>query len=492
MYKKRKSVAKKSSNPEEYQPSGRLRQEYSKSSIINSSKDLKYGSRHFLIKYNTNRFSMSNIQHPIIHSQINTLALPLLPKTNSSATTPSLKSHLIKTSIPSSFINLAPNSSTKSSDTIKNIGSDNEVDQLISTLLPEITLKTIPKADHSNTTPLQETPLEQSLAPNFVADTPLSIVEESTKQNETIEKFKEVVKARVKGYATMTMIGKMAYNPNKKNQDSRLIIKDFNDVKDAYLFAVLDGHGHNGHLVSNYAKKRLPINIEHEILKSIIKNEDNKEDRGPLDIDNEILIESFKKTNEDILLSNIDVTYSGTTLVLVLLVGNSLICANVGDSRAVLGKLNNSQWEAHPISHDHKPDSPREYERIINSNGRVESYVSASGGPLGPKRVWKKNENVPGLAMSRALGDKLASEAGVICIPEIIKENLNREDKVLVLASDGIWEHINNLEAIKIVGEYWEQNNPKAAVEKLVREARSKWKNELVIDDITAIVTFFK
>lgn len=36
---------------------------------------------------------------------------------------------------------------------------------------------------------------------------------------------------------------------------------------------------------------------------------------------------------------------------------------------------------------------------------------------MGPERVWLKNYDVPGLAMSRSFGDQLAASVGVIAIP---------------------------------------------------------------------------
>jgi len=43
----------------------------------------------------------------------------------------------------------------------------------------------------------------------------------------------------------------------------------------------------------------------------------------------------------------------------------------------------------------------------------VESYRDNVGRPVGPMRVWLKNENMPGLAMSRSIGDKVAASVGV-------------------------------------------------------------------------------
>ena len=41
------------------------------------------------------------------------------------------------------------------------------------------------------------------------------------------------------------------------------------------------------------------------------------------------------------------------------------------------------------------------------------SYLDADGKPVGPARVWLKTQNIPGLAMSRSLGDTVAHTVGV-------------------------------------------------------------------------------
>jgi len=57
------------------------------------------------------------------------------------------------------------------------------------------------------------------------------------------------------------------------------------------------------------------------------------------------------------------------------------------------------------LSRDHKPDVPEEAARIKKTGGRVHSYKGPFGESLGPERVWLANEDTPGLAMSRSLGD---------------------------------------------------------------------------------------
>lgn len=68
------------------------------------------------------------------------------------------------------------------------------------------------------------------------------------------------------------------------------------------------------------------------------------------------------------------------------------------------------------LSRDHKPELSDEYDRIIRSGGIVEKYLE-NGMRIGPHRVWVKNEIFPGLAMSRSIGDFVASSVGVTCEP---------------------------------------------------------------------------
>jgi len=68
------------------------------------------------------------------------------------------------------------------------------------------------------------------------------------------------------------------------------------------------------------------------------------------------------------------------------------------------------------LSRDHKPDLKEESQRIVKSGGRVERYTE-NGVKSGPYRVWLKDYEIPGLAMSRSIGDFVAESVGVICDP---------------------------------------------------------------------------
>jgi serine/threonine protein phosphatase PrpC len=68
---------------------------------------------------------------------------------------------------------------------------------------------------------------------------------------------------------------------------------------------------------------------------------------------------------------------------------------------------------------------------------------------------------------------------------------LDKDDKFIIIASDGIWEFISNTEAVEMVVNFWMKNDPEGAVDELVRVAVQRWKKEdEVIDDITCILIF--
>ena len=77
--------------------------------------------------------------------------------------------------------------------------------------------------------------------------------------------------------------------------------------------------------------------------------------------------------------------------------------------------------------------------------------IDENGTFIGPNRVWLKDKNIPGLAMSRSFGDKIGASVGIISEPEIIEYNINQDDLFFILASDGLWEFMDNNEVRYII-----------------------------------------
>jgi serine/threonine protein phosphatase PrpC len=147
-----------------------------------------------------------------------------------------------------------------------------------------------------------------------------------------------------------------------------------------------------------------------------------------------------------------------------------------------------------PISNDHKPDVPKERKRIQMAGGVVEPYKDTTGEAIGPVRIWVSNSQppVPGLAMSRSIGDKMAATIGVIAKPEVTSFYLSENDKFMIIASDGIYEFLSNEHIVNVVSQYWEKGKAEEACDHLVSQAVERWKEEdTVIDDITIVIVFF-
>mmetsp|Transcript_10293 Transcript_10293/g.14772 ORF Transcript_10293/g.14772 Transcript_10293/m.14772 type:complete len:559 (-) Transcript_10293:124-1800(-) len=122
----------------------------------------------------------------------------------------------------------------------------------------------------------------------------------------------------------------------------------------------------------------------------------------------------------------------GSTAITCLVRGNSIMIANVGDSRAVAS----ISGRAVALSVDHKPNLPTERARIQNAGGTVTSM-------MGCHRVMGM------LAMSRALGDVMI-ERYLSVDPDLAEQQLEDRDFV-VMASDGLWDVLSNQEVIHLV-----------------------------------------
>ncbi|KAF8065728.1 NHX8 [Scenedesmus sp. PABB004] len=226
----------------------------------------------------------------------------------------------------------------------------------------------------------------------------------------------------------------------KTNQDNCFAYERFVTHQQA-LFCALDGHGPHGHLVSGFVKQHLP-----GLLVAALTS-------GGQDVPG-ALRSSFLDVDAALARSAVDCEFSGSTCSLVHMQGSKLVCAWVGDSRVVLGRQEGRGrgWAAADLSADHKPTLPEEAARIAASHGRVERLVDEEGQPMGPHRVWLQAAWIPGLAMSRALGDQLAHTVGVSSEPQVAEVSLTPADRLLILASDGVWELMSSQEAVELVG----------------------------------------
>ena len=321
---------------------------------------------------------------------------------------------------------------------------------------------------------------------------PMKIKKEKEKKKSKEEEPHKYVTKIIKDILTYTHVGFNGEEPKENNQDNYFIYKNFMNKKDYIYMSVCDGHGIEGHFVSDFMKEILPYDMS-ENLKLCNLMTENEKEREKI---HQIIKETFILANEKLVYNEeINSLFSGSTCVSVIYTPEKLIVPNIGDSRAVLGRLVNkekNEYKAINLSRDHKPTEKDEAQRIIENDGRIQPFTE-EGEFVGPERVWIKEEEVPGLAMTRSFGDRVAATVGVMSEPEIKEFYFDEGDKFMIIASDGIWEFISSQECVDIIKDYYDKNDLKGCCEYLYQESSKRWlKEEEVIDDTTLILVFFE
>jgi serine/threonine protein phosphatase PrpC len=233
----------------------------------------------------------------------------------------------------------------------------------------------------------------------------------------------------IKKYAASTRPGNDKTGKTKVNQDSMISSININNIKDFNIFGVLDGHGPSGHYISKFAAQFIQnYIINNPEIKNLTKLDSIylklKENNY------QIIKQSFTLIDRQLESQSFESLGSGTTCILVVQVGRNVICANVGDSRAVAVfdediDNNLSQLNVTPLSIDYKLEIPEERNRIIMAGGAVEQAKNSLGIRMGPLRIFTPGKDYPGLAMSRSIGDLEGKKYGIIAEPGIIEFNVN-------------------------------------------------------------------
>ena len=293
--------------------------------------------------------------------------------------------------------------------------------------------------------------------------------------------------------------GKDASGKTKTNQDSFVCKTNINNIQDFNIFGVLDGHGVDGHFVSEFASEFIPSQIiNHPEIKRLSNTEyiykKLKENNS------KIIKSAFLLADKQLNNMEFDVAESGCTCCLIIHIGTHIICANTGDSRAIAvydqaNDMNSKDLDfldVVQLSIDFKPELPEEISRIMLAGGVVEQLKDEDGEGIGPYRVWVKGKDYPGLAMSRSIGDLKGKTIGVIPDPGIYEYDINKSTKYIIVCSDGVWEFLNNEIVMNIGKTYYLENNAVEFCHELVDKALKEWEDrESIVDDITAVVAFF-
>ena len=147
--------------------------------------------------------------------------------------------------------------------------------------------------------------------------------------------------------------------------------------------------------------------VKSYIINQIKTHPQIKNEKDPKKIYSKLISNGFKILAKIYLDSDIQIQHqgfdcsrSGTTCIIIIQLLEHIICANTGDSRAMVvfdEDDNLFKSKIYPLSYDCKPELPNEKLRIEESGGVVEkAYYSddEDGEYSGPYRVWAKGEDL--------------------------------------------------------------------------------------------------
>ncbi|CAM8985590.1 unnamed protein product [Rhodiola kirilowii] len=231
---------------------------------------------------------------------------------------------------------------------------------------------------------------------------------------------------------------------------------DVNIPSPAAFYGVFDGHG--GTDAASFTKKN--------ILNFIVEDS-----QFPTNVEKAVNSAFAEADHAFAGASSLDKT-SGTTALTALILGRTMVIANAGDSRAVLGK----RGRAIELSKDHKPNCTSERQRIERLGGVVnDGYLNGQ------------------LSVARALGDwhlkgPIGSTYPLSAEPELQAIILSEEDEFLILGCDGLWDVMSSQCAVTIVRKgLMAHNDPDKCSRELVEEALKR----NTCDNLTVVVVCF-
>jgi len=279
----------------------------------------------------------------------------------------------------------------------------------------------------------------------------------------------------------------------KINQDCACMLHPFTDPGTA-LWCVYDGHGTEGHTVSQEAMHSMYFELE--------LNENLAADPALA------LEEAFEATQDHLHLMllqdevKVNARDSGACALVAYLQGGDLWVAGAGDCRALLGQRSSVEGSPLPtpvrLSNDHNVEVEEEKARIEGNGGWVMPMRLEEGEEV-PARSYKRKGKPwlgPGLRISRALGDTQAEDDGLILPkPDVVHHVVGPDDLFLILASDGVWEFIDDQLAVNIINYAREKDvDATQACKMLIMQSAIMWrKHEGVYrDDITAYVIYLQ
>jgi len=170
---------------------------------------------------------------------------------------------------------------------------------------------------------------------------------------------------------------------------------------------------------------------------------------------------------------------SGAYVMAVLVTENALISLNVGQGRAVVGRVIGGIWGVYQLVWGIKPELPVFHKRHLGS---------AAFKQLSPARNTLKS------SQSTAILPRLHAKSprrSVHLSPELACISLTSNDRFLILASPGLWEVFSSMEIVRMVQGQW-PDRLESASEIVAAEAERRWRSRgPKVRDVTVLLVQF-
>ncbi|XP_065833467.1 protein phosphatase 1A-like isoform X2 [Oscarella lobularis] len=225
-------------------------------------------------------------------------------------------------------------------------------------------------------------------------------------------------------YAVASMQGYRSWH-----EDVHAVVLQPEKFEDWAYFAVFDGHA--GQRCAQLAAEDMLDYLLHELDASGAKANESET--------REAIVAGFLSLDTEIMKKQDQLDTSGSTAIACFVTTTHIVFINCGDSRAVL--CGGDGLVSHATI-DHKPTLPEERERIKRAGGtvtlsRINNTLSLSRG-LGDKSF----------KMNRTLGQ---TEQMVSPVPVVDVRERRDDDQFVIIACDGIWDVMENQEAVDFV-----------------------------------------
>lgn len=261
-------------------------------------------------------------------------------------------------------------------------------------------------------------------------------------------------------------------NKGKGAQNTFVAVKPkVKGINGNFFFAVGEGHGHHGYLISDSLK----LNIV-QTLESLFPQTSDQVTANPLLHQlTTILLNLLENQSQEL-------NFSACSLCTVLITGPKLFISNIGTCGAIIVKYQDSFFFQKLVPR-HNLENKSERARIKKTEKSVPE-ICLNGQKV---KIGKKG---PNFEQTRALGYYVGNPY-IMNEGEIKEYELKAEDKFVILASSTVWDVLGYQEAVDLCIEGYLARKTEMCCNSIVEECEKRlmWGKKSV-DDLSVLVFF--